>query len=848
MKNKLLLLAIGIVLTAQTLMAQVPGSVAQTFGLSPGFGTSDINSINVQTDGKIIVAGLFSSYRNVLENAIIRLNPDGSKDSTFNNSLFWTPNFVVNSVIIQPDGKFVVGGDFYITHNGISYPNIIRLNIDGSVDNTLNIGTGFNNKVKSIALQSDGKILVGGDFTTFNSVSENRIIRLNSDGSRDNTFNSGIGFNNFVTSIALTNDNKITIGGSFTSYKGAARNRLIRLLNDGTEDSTFSIGMGFNNIVNVINIQFDGKIIVGGEFTSYNQITENKIIRLNSDGTKDLFFQAGTGFSGGSILAVEIQPDGKVIVGGQFLTFNDADVKKIIRLNVNGSADATFNIGSGFDGEVERIKIYSSGKIMVGGSFLSFNNFPASQLISINSFGDIDTTFQSNEGPLSGFDKLINTALIQPDGKYIIGGVFKSYKSITENKFIRLNTDGTKDISLNTGSGFNSSVIASCLQSDGKIVVGGSFTSYNGFTSNRIIRLNPDGSIDNSFNVGSGFNGSPQVITIQLNGQLIIGGSFTSYNGIAANGIIRLNSDGSVDNSFNVGLGFFNPLTFSTGTPYSIAIQSDGKIIIGGVFDRYNGITEKCLIRLNPDGTKDTSFNIGVGFNFGILSVVIQNDGKILVGGAFTTYKGSSENYIIRLNTDGTKDTSFLTGSGFNYIVNSITLLYDGKILVGGGFQHYNNINNVNGIIMLNNNGSRDSSFVTGTGIYYNSSILRPDGKILLAGGFNFYNNVQSASLILLNGYPTLSNNSYFDKDKITVFPNPASTQININFNNITDLNGGTLKVINSLGQEVATTPITTSGTQSIMQMATWGGSGMYFVQIINPQGQIVDIKKIILQ
>lgn len=84
--------------------------------------------------------------------------------------------------------------------------------------------------------------------------------------------------------------------------------------------------------------------------------------------------------------------------------------------------------------------------------------------------------------------------------------------------------------------------------------------------------------------------------------------------------------------------------------------------------------------------------------------------------------------------------------------------------------------------------------------------------------------------------------------NNITIAPNPASSQININFNNITNLNGGTLKIINSLGQEVATTPITTSGTNSTMQLATWGGTGMYFVQIINPQGQIVDIKKIILQ
>ena len=84
--------------------------------------------------------------------------------------------------------------------------------------------------------------------------------------------------------------------------------------------------------------------------------------------------------------------------------------------------------------------------------------------------------------------------------------------------------------------------------------------------------------------------------------------------------------------------------------------------------------------------------------------------------------------------------------------------------------------------------------------------------------------------------------------NNITIAPNPASSEINISFNNITNLNGGTLKIINSLGQEVATTPITTSGTNSTMQLATWGGTGMYFVQIINPQGQIVDIKKIILQ
>jgi hypothetical protein len=84
--------------------------------------------------------------------------------------------------------------------------------------------------------------------------------------------------------------------------------------------------------------------------------------------------------------------------------------------------------------------------------------------------------------------------------------------------------------------------------------------------------------------------------------------------------------------------------------------------------------------------------------------------------------------------------------------------------------------------------------------------------------------------------------------NNITIYPNPANTQVNISFNNITDLTGGNINIINSLGQQVATTPITFSGTNTTMPLNTWGGTGLYFVQILNAQGQILDIKKIILQ
>jgi hypothetical protein len=130
----------------------------------------------------------------------------------------------------------------------------------------------------------------------------------------------------------------------------------------------------------------------------------------------------------------------------------------------------------------------------------------------------------------------------------------------------------------------------------------------------------------------------------------------------------------------------------------------------------------------------------------------------------------------------------------------------------------------------------------------YWNRVLTQDEITTIYNGNQCFNLITVTDTLIINVGQLSYNNPVTYANNITMAPNPASTQININFNNITDLNGGTLKVINSLGQEVATTPITTSGTQSIMQLATWGGSGMYFVQIINSQGQIVDIKKIILQ
>jgi uncharacterized delta-60 repeat protein len=351
--------------------------------------------------------------------------------------------------------------------------------------------------------------------------------------------------------------------------------------------------------------------------------------------------------------------------------------------------------GTGFNNTVNIIKTQSNEKILIGGLFTVYNNVSSSRITKLNFDGSIDNTFTIG----TGFDNSTTTIQIQSDGKTLVGGAFTSYNGTTSNRIIRLNSDGSNDNTFITGTGFGSTVNTIALQSDGKTLVGGLFGSYNGTTISRIIRLNSDGSIDNTFITGTGFNLPVNVIAIQSDGKILVGGLFTSYNGTTSNRIIRLNSDGSIDNTFITGTGFNNTIQI-------IQIQSNGKILIGGAFTSYNGTTSNRIIRLNSDGSIDNTFSIGTGFNFNVNAIQIQSDGKILAGGTFGSYNGTTSNRIIRLNSDGSIDNTFITGTGFNNTVNTIQTRSDNKILIGGNFTTYNSLSSEE-IILLDTNGTK---------------------------------------------------------------------------------------------------------------------------------------------
>ncbi|WP_162147673.1 Ig-like domain-containing protein [Flavobacterium limnosediminis] len=696
----------------------------------PGFGMGDgpnhyTTTTILQPDGKIIIGGNFTQYNSTARNRIARLNTDGSLDNTF-NSVF-PANDYINSIALQPDGKIIIVGNF-------TPVRIARLNNDGSIDSSFNPGFGANNSISSATLQPDGKIIIGGNFTSYNGTTRNRIARLNADGSLDSSFNPGTGTDNQVTSITLQPNGKIIIGGSFRSYNGTTKNFIARLNADATLDNTFNPGTGADSIVWSTTLQPDGKIIIIGYFSSYNNTPRYSIARLNADGTLDNSFNSG-GLVDGQILTATLQPDGKIIIGGNFAFYGGTS--NIARLNPDGSPDTTFDPGVGANNNIMSSILQPDGKVILTGYFTGYNATLRNYMVRLDSNGSVDNTFN----PGSGANKNVYSIAIQSDSKIIIAGEFQSYNNVLLTRIARVNSDGSLDNTFNPGMGANNSILKAILQPDGKIVIVGLFTSYNGTARRYIARLNSNGTLDNTFDPGPGPNSPITSISLQPDGKMIISGGLNGYIGAIA----RLNNDGSVDTSFNSGTEANNTIT-------SASLQPDGKIIISGLFTSYNNTICNHIARLNSDGSLDTTFNSGTGTDATLINI-LQPDGKIIIAGNFTSYNNTACNRIARLNTDGSLDTSFNTGSGVNNNIGIIVLQPDGKTIIFGPFTSYNGTT-INQIARLNNDGSLDATFNAGTGVdtSINSAALQPDGKIIIGGAFKSYNNTGRNRITRIHG------------------------------------------------------------------------------------------------
>jgi len=342
--------------------------------------------------------------------------------------------------------QWEVWGYFEFPATVVTYPNFP---VDG-MQYVAKRRVGFNSTTRTADSQGSN-IIVGGDFTAISNVYSNGIARMSSSsGQMDDLFDVGTGFNGTVSTIKVQADNYIVVGGKFTQFNGVSRNRIARLGPDGWLDTGFSVGTGFNGDVYAIRIQPDGKILVGGEFTSYDGDPVNLIARLNTDGTLDGTFTSPVTSATpplSSVNVIDLQSTGKIIIGGRNISIPAAVSTNLARLDTDGTYDGTFTGNP--NNEVLTLDIDPSNNVFIGGVFTTCNTTSRNKIAKLTASGALDTTFD----PGTGFNNTVYFLVIRGSSIDVCGD-FTTYKGNARPQLIRL--DGGDATTLNqTASNFN---------------------------------------------------------------------------------------------------------------------------------------------------------------------------------------------------------------------------------------------------------------------------------------------------------------------------------------------------------------------------------------------------------
>jgi uncharacterized delta-60 repeat protein len=705
--------SIYIVIDQSFISKRLPdGSLDSSYGHDGYSSGVDISNASaaIQPDGKIVLVGI--SNGNSFN--VARINANGKIDSGFGNNGIRAINFAPSSVAVQNDGKIVIAGASSNVNND-NYFAVARFNTNGTADNTFNgngqVTTNFGlnpdprneseyDVVNSVAIQADGKIIAGGTVLAAGGTNF-ALARYNNDGSLDNSFDgdgkqtTAVGSSSDRgNSLVIQSDNKILLAG-YSSNGTTNLFAVVRYNTDGSPDNSFN-GNGRQTInvssdarvANSVALQGTGKIIIAG-YTLNGSLNDFAVARLNTNGTID------NSFGGDGILttdisssddyanSVAIQSDDKILVGGYTVTGPVVDFA-LVRYDTDGNSDNTFGNNGKLAGDSKQgntqfftTAIQQDGKIIAGGVTWNGNDRDFA-LVRYNTNGTLDSTF-SEEGKqttdFGGNNEYGMSVAIQNDGKIILSGYTFDNLNSTYFTVARYNFDGTPDNTFNgngkliisiSGQDVCESVL---LQTDGKILLAG-YTLVNGNSSAfTVVRLNTDGSADNTFGVsgkqtaGFGFPAFLQSAALQKDGKIVAAG-YGILNNHDVFVVARYNTDGNLDNTFSG--GGFQTSSFGNDNYFgnSLALQTDDKIVVGGYQQNGSGSTSSSFVvaRYKANGNLDSSFNnygfqtslSGEPIKFGA-AVKIINGTEILEGGS----DGQGRFALVLYKSDGSLDSSF---------------------------------------------------------------------------------------------------------------------------------------------------------------------------------------------
>ncbi len=752
---------------------------------SPAAVYEQINAVAVQPDGKTIIAGFSGPNLPNSDFSVIRFNTDGSFDSTFGTRGkvlidFGNSRDVATSLVIQPNGKIVIGGRSAATS---SYDfAFARLNADGSLDTSfsgdgkavIDIGSTFD-QLYALALQSNGRILAAGSLTTTNT--DFAVIRLLADGSRDYSYGSGLVKVDFGTSLGTDEAYAIAVqGNGAIVVAGQSSNNfaLARFTSNGSLDTSFS-GDGkltttvgtYTNHAKALAIQSDGKIIAAG-FSTFTS-SGFAMARYNTNGTLDTTFSDDgivTDGTAGAANSVILGANGNITLagGGAFAAARYTSAG-VLDTSFASNGRTAFNFGYTANASALGAARRPDGSIVIAGySVIKSNTKIVSCAACITSSGLADLSF-SQDGfqvfTIPGPGETGWAAAMQPDGKIVIAGVGSNGVS-NDVLVMRQYPDGTPDlhfgnngIVLTPTTGGSAAAFCTAIQEDGGIIAAGRAANPS-LSDFLLVRYLSNGLLDNSFGTGgivlTDMSGShDQIIAVSplANGRILACGTAGNYVGLA-----RYLPNGALDSSFGNGGKVTKQVESSYNYAYGMRILPSGKILVAG----YAYISSSAtyigfVLKFLENGTLDSTFGTAgiarqtiTGSSVMWNGLDVQSDGKIVLAGQ----TGSSLNYdflMARLMPNGALDTNFGQAGwqtipfGTNDGAKSVVIAPNDKI-IAAGWANTGGFDRV-AAVRLMSDGRMDPSFFTGgkitvsvgTGASSASSVvLQNDRKLVLAG------------------------------------------------------------------------------------------------------------------
>lgn len=800
-----------------------------------------VRAVARRPDGHLLVGGDFTAVGNQGHRHLVVLHPNGSPDWSFSPESGIEIG-EVHALALDPEGRVLVAGTGMATWESKDLV-LLRLTATGNLDRSFNVTNGLSGVVRAVALQPAGQILLAGTTSELLSGARLLLARIEPDGTPDASFVAALDPLGSATSVACDAERRILVGGVLRTASGTQALGLVRLATNGALDPAFDseVRLGGDCDVRAFAVQPDGCILVGGRFDQLNQTAQTLVARVNPDGSLDpsftpsLYKYPETG-EGEFVSGLALQPDGRVLVTGYLTLANGRTINSVARLHTDccdcaalvaltapafwaeetagvaevtvrrvgnldrpaavgytvspypyqppgtaipgaefAAASGTLVFGPGQALETLRVPIYDdqvaepSERFMVDLHLL--NDVPADQApdranpangVTLGRVTQAVVTIIDNEtaGVAGSVDRAfhpdikvadlgigVSHIVPTPDGDLILAGAITRVNGLPRRGLARLAKMETLD------PGFAPQVdglVKAVAPADlGRLLVGGDFTAVNGVEVRFLARLNADGSMDATFRPG--LDGEVLALAVLPDGRCLVGGEFQQVNGESRPGLVRLTSEGAVDPGFDAGTG----PRFSDGPGFvrRLVLEPDGRVLVGGVFTHFNGVRRQHLARLEADGAVDAGFDPeATRHSSGFYDLARQPDGRILVVGH---HSWNGERALVRLEPDGSTDAGFSTEQSYLYI-NTVALEPDGHILIGGSFQDPPGGRSV-GLARLNPDGTTDRTFHVGDGFGSGIAIaiqVLPDGAILVGGNFDTANGLPHAYLTRLNGDP----------------------------------------------------------------------------------------------